>query len=92
MKENQKVSAILFFTMLFTILFYQQYAGINVLLFESVYLLFIVRFARPALKSPLAWLFFGGTFITAVFTVITNSVFVMLFNFISLMMLSGILI
>lgn len=92
MKENQKVSAILFFTALFTILFYQQSAGINVLIFESVYLLFIAHFARHALKTPLAWLFFGGTFITAVFTVITNTFFVVLFNFISLMMLSGILI
>jgi Domain of unknown function (DUF4173) len=92
MNDKQKVSAILFFTALFTIVFYQQSAGINVLIFESIYLLFVATFARQALKRPLAWLFFGGTLLTAVFTVVTNSVFVILFNFISLMMLSGILI
>ena len=57
-----------------------------------LYLLFIAKFARQALKSPLAWIFFGGTLLTAVFTVITNSVFVILFNGISLLLLTGVLI
>lgn len=92
MPNKHKIAAIGFFTTIFTILFYQQSAGINMLIFELLYLLFILRFARQSIQSPLAWIFFGGTILTAVFTVITNSVFVILFNCISLLLLTGVLI
>ena len=92
MKDKQKVTAVLVFTMLFTVLFYQQSIGLNLLIYETCYLGLIAFFAGKSIRSSLAITLFAGTLLTAVFTVITNSVFVIMMNVVSVMLLSGILI
>jgi hypothetical protein len=92
MKNNHKVSIVLLFTALYTILFYQQTTGINLLIFELVYLIFAYRSTPGLLKNTLSLVITFGTLLTAIFTVIVNSSFVIMYNFISMFLLSGILI
>jgi hypothetical protein len=84
--------AVAAFAVIFTALFYRQTAGLNVLLFELLLILFVLLIQKPTLQSTLASFALAATFLTAFAFVIQFTVFALLINIISFFLLTGVLI
>ncbi|MEI7664174.1 MAG: DUF4153 domain-containing protein, partial [Bacteroidota bacterium] len=78
-----------FIALMFTLLFYHQSIGLNLLIFEFV-LLSLIWYFTPVKKITLnGWLLTSGVVVTAIFTLVHASAFVIIMNVISLLFWTG---
>ncbi len=75
--------------LMFTVLFYHQSIGLNLLIFESVLLSLIWYFTPVKKITGSGWLLTAGVLVTAIFTLVHASAFVIAMNVISLLLWSG---
>lgn len=73
----------------FTLLFYRQSVGLNLLLFQGIALALHYTFSPPRLKNKLHLLFLAGTLLSAVMVVVYNSTISIVTNYASFIMLMG---
>src|SRR5690554_7474270 len=92
MKSNQhQLAAVLLTAIVFTLLFYHQSIGINLLIFE-VFILGILHFFRRFTFNRESLIVLSCTVITGLLVVVHNSQFVIFTNFLSLFLLTGVLL
>ncbi len=92
MKVNQhQLAAVLLTAIVFTLLFYNQTIGINLLIFE-VFILGILHFFRRFTFNRESLIVLSCTVITGLLVVVHNSQFVIFTNFLSLFLLTGVLL
>jgi len=92
MKTKTSIISVIASAILFTLLFYKHPVGLNLLLFELVYLTWVVAVSRLNLRNKNMATAFAGLILTAVFTVFTYSTFVYVINILTLMIFTGMLI
>jgi hypothetical protein len=76
----------------FTLLFYHQSIGLNLILFEIILVFFIARYTPVSISGVHGWVLTAGIAVTAVFTLIHASVFVIAMNVIALFLFTGLLL
>lgn len=79
------------FAILFSILFYKQALGLNLLIFEVSFVIFLFLTKQVKLSSKLQMVCCTGFIVTAVFTVLTHSTFSYIIHFMTLLVCVGIL-
>ena len=77
MQNKHKPYLVLFNTFLFTLLFYHQQFGLNLLIFEIVAIGMIWLIDKPQFRSVNSLTVLGGTLLTALLTVLINTTFVL---------------
>jgi len=77
---------------LFTALFHHQSLGLNLFLFESLFMIWIMVSGQFRWKGFLPVILGSGLLLSAIFTLITHSVFVYILNIGSLFLFTGLLI
>ncbi len=86
-----RISAVIGFAIFFTVLFYKQSLGLNLLLFEAAVIGMLFLFKRLTIDKEVL-LVLGGTVVTAALVVIHNSVLSIFVNLVSLFLLIGTLL
>ena len=76
---------------LFSILFYKQALGLNLLIFETFFVIFLFLTKQIKFSSKIQMICSTGFLLTAVFTVLTHSTLSYIIHFISLLVYVGIL-
>ena len=76
---------------LFSILFYKQALGLNLLIFETFFVIFLFITKQLKFSSKLQIICITGFLLTAAFTVLTHSTFSYIIHFITLLVFVGIL-
>tara|TARA_R110002020_G_scaffold38402_2_gene115485 strand:+ start:4607 stop:6112 length:1506 start_codon:yes stop_codon:yes gene_type:complete len=76
---------------LFSILFYKQALGLNLLIFETFFVIFLFITKQLKFSSKLQIICTSGFLLTAAFTVLTHSTFSYIIHFITLLVFVGIL-
>ncbi len=76
---------------LFSFLFYKQALGLNLLIFEASFVIFLFLTKQVKFSSKIQIVCSVGFLLTAIFTVITHSTFSYIIHFISLLVYVGIL-
>ena len=89
MQRIQESWIILAFAALFTFLFYHEEPGINLFIFESLFIVLLAVRKQLNIKSVLQLTLFLGLILTLLATVITHSVFSYFMNFIALFLFVG---
>lgn len=92
MKSKLKYLNILVGAVLITSLFYKQTLGLNLLIFEFIFLIFLLVTKQLKLSSKYMIMGTVGLIISSLATVLTHSVFSITFNFIALMVFTGLLV
>jgi len=77
---------------LFTILFYKQATGLNLIFFELIYLAWLLLKRQVDFSNPNMIITFAGLCITLVFTILTHSVFGYITHYLALFVFTGMLI
>ncbi len=92
MKTSQhQFAAVLLSALVFTLLFYKQTIGINLLIFE-MFILAVLHFFRRFIFNRESLIALSCTVITGFLVVVHNSQFVIFTNFLSLFTLTGVLL
>lgn len=91
MQRLKIVFLIILSGILFTAVFYHQYLGLNLLIFEAFLLSSLVIIKKTRLKEKLELITFSGTILTAILVVIHNSALAITVNIISIFLFSGII-
>lgn len=92
MKATYQIPAAILLSIIFTILFYHESVGINLLIFEFSIFAYLIFIERIRLSSRYILLSFFATFISAIAFVINFTAFALLFNLTSFFVFSGVLI
>lgn len=92
MPKNNSTSIVAISALLITILFHKQSLGLNLLIYETGLMLWLVISKQMTFKTLNSATLSLGLMITAIFTVITHSVFSYLVNFLVLFLFIGLLI
>lgn len=92
MKKSRFLLATLAFTVLFTFIFHQESAGLNVLIFNIVLILFLLISRRISFKGLLPIIAIASTLFTSIAIALFASDFAIAMNIISLILLSGIVV
>lgn len=91
MKFNKTVLVVFLSAFLLTGLFYKQYFGLNVLLFDVLFLIWLIGSKQLSWKNRNEIIASSGFFLTAMFTVITHSTFSYLMHFFAIALFIGVL-
>jgi len=91
MKFNKTVLVVFLSAFLLTGLFYKQYFGLNILLFDVLFLLWLIGSKQLSWKNKNVIIASSGFFLTALFTVITHSTFSYLMHFLAITVFIGVL-
>ena len=91
MKFNKTVLVVFLSAFLLTGLFYKQYFGLNVLLFDVLFLFWLIATKQLSWKHPNEIIASSGFFLTALFTVLTHSTFSYLIHFLAISVFIGVL-
>jgi hypothetical protein len=91
MKKRFKVLTAVTGAAVFTALFYKQSLGLNLLIFDSLLMAWLWGTGKVSLKNKLQLIVLVGFLLTAIFTVVTNSVFVYAIHWLCMLTLSGII-
>lgn len=89
MKGKNEVSTIIISTLLFTFLFYKKSLGLNLVLFECLFFIFLVATRQIQFKTNIQILGILGVCLTSIFTIITYSTFIYVIHFIVLFIFIG---
>ncbi|HPT14250.1 MAG TPA: hypothetical protein PK796_05625, partial [Bacteroidales bacterium] len=92
MKPNSGALPVTIGAIIFTILFYNQATGLNLLFFELIYLAWLLIRRQVDFSNPYLIITFAGLGITLVFTIITHSVFGYIIHYLALFVFTGMLI
>jgi len=91
MKFNKTVLVVFLSAFLLTGLFYKQYFGLNVLLFDVLFLFWLIGTKQVSWKHQNEIIASSGFFLTALFTVLTHSTFSYFMHFLAISMFIGVL-
>lgn len=91
MKFNKTLLVIFLSAFLLTGLFYKQYFGLNVLLFDVLFLFWVIATKQLSWKHQNVIIASSGFFLTALFTVLTHSTFSYLMHFLAISVFIGVL-
>jgi len=91
MKGKKELLTIIVSALLITFLFYKKSLGINLFLFEMVFIGFLVITKQLILKSKNQKISLVGFLLTSLFTIITHSSFSYFIHFITLIIFIGVL-
>ena len=86
-----KILSVIASAFLFTVLLYKQHIGVNLFLFELV-ILGLLGIGNRLTKDKAVLLTVGGTLLTGLMIVIHNSLLAIMVNFMSLMLMTGVLL
>lgn len=89
MKKSFTVGYSVVCAIIFTLLFYRQAVGLNLLIFEGITLALYYTLSPPRLKNKLHLVFLLGTLVSAVMVVVYNSTIAIAVNYVSFLMLIG---
>jgi len=92
MKSRSGIISVILSAILFTILFYKQPQGLNLLIFEFLYLAWLILAKQVIFNNRYMVTALAGFLVTAFFTVFTYSVFTYIMNYLALIILVGMLI
>jgi len=92
MKSKTGIIAVNFSAILFTLLFYKQATGVNLLIFEILYFCWLAVSRQVDFRNRNMLVFGSLLLLTALFTVITHSVFSYVIHYLALLVFVGILI
>jgi hypothetical protein len=94
MKAKSGIISVFLSAVLFTVLFYKQALGLNLLIFELLYLTWLLLARQLSFRKNTQNMntALAGMLATAVFSVFTYSVFVYIMNFLALLVFVGMLI
>ena len=91
MKFNKTVLVVFLSAFLLTGLFYKQYFGLNVLLFDVLFLFWLITTKQLLWKNRNEIIASSGFFLTALFTVLTHSTFSYFMHFMAISVFIGVL-
>ncbi|PHS67279.1 MAG: hypothetical protein COB12_03780 [Flavobacterium sp.] len=91
MKGRKELLTIIVSTLLITFLFYKKSLGLNLFLFEMVFIGFLVIIKQLIIKSKNQKISFVGFLLTSLFTIITHSTFSYFIHFVALIIFIGVL-
>jgi len=91
MQRLKIVLLVIFSGILFTAVFYKQYLGLNLLIFELFLMSALVITKKAKLKGKLELITFSGTILTALLVVIHNSALSITVNIVSALLFAGII-
>lgn len=92
MKKRLEILSVLCCAIIITVLFHKQSIGINLFILETILVLWLVFTKQIKFAHRNQIICSAGLFITSIFTVITNSNFAIIINYLSLFLFIGILI
>lgn len=93
MKIFQKpVQAVLLFAAFFTLLFHKHPPGLNLLIFEFLFILQLLLSKQIRLRTTAGIISFSGFIVTGIFTFLTYSLFIYTIHFLSALIFIGMLI
>lgn len=92
MPNINKNATILFFTGLITLLFYKQPFGLNLILFEAIFLGYLFTFEKIKLNTTNSLFSFGAVLITVFFTVYHHTLISYISNFLIFLLFLGVII
>lgn len=92
MKFRKELAVVILGSLLFTFFFYEKNIGLNLLLFNTFVIGALFFLKKLQLKSSLELVLLFGTAITAILLVFYNSALAIVVNFISLFLLTGVLL
>ncbi|MBI2966434.1 MAG: DUF4173 domain-containing protein [Bacteroidetes bacterium] len=92
MKKVKKITIVFLFAIIFTLLFHRQAPGINLLIFEFLFLYRLVVTKEFPVDKKYSRLLGFGLIWTSLFTIITNSCFSFNVNLLVLFIFTGVLI
>jgi hypothetical protein len=92
MKTKSGIISVILSAILFTILFYKQPQGINLLIFELLYFIWLIIAKQITFHNRYMRTAIAGLLLTAFFTVFTYSLFTYIMNYLALVILVGMLI
>lgn len=92
MKSRSGIITVIISAVLFTILFYKQPQGLNLLIFELLYFGWLIAARQIIFRNRNMITAAAGFIVTAVFSVFTYSVFTYIMNYVALLILVGMLI
>ncbi len=92
MLKTNPLLPVIILAVLFTALFHNQPLGLNLLIFESLFMTWILISGQFRFNGVLPVILGSGVIISGIFTVVTYSIFVYFLNFISLFLFTGVLI
>lgn len=92
MQKNHSLLAAPLLAALFSFLFYKQALGLNLLIFETVTIAYLLIFKKDKIKYLNSWTIFLGTILSAVMVVVNYSTISIVINIISFFILIGTLI
>jgi hypothetical protein len=92
MKSRSGIITVILSAVLFTILFYKQPQGLNLLIFELIYFCWLIAARQISFRNRNTVTAAAGFLITAFFTVFTYSAFTYIMNYLALLILVGMLI
>jgi hypothetical protein len=91
MQIKNSLSVVFLSAVLLTFLFYKQGIGLNLLLFEVLFIGWLLFSKQLTLKSRLKKITLVGMLLTGIFTVITYSIYVYVVHFLALFLFVGVL-
>lgn len=92
MKSRAGTITVILSAVLFTVLFFKQPQGLNLLIFELLYFIWLIAARQISYRNRNMITAVAGFLVTAIFTVITYSVFIYIMNYVALLILVGMLI
>ena len=92
MKSRSGIISVILSAVLFTILFYKQPQGLNLLIFELLYFAWLILAKQIIFHNRYMITAVAGFLVTAFFTVFTYSLFTYIMNYLALLILVGMLI
>lgn len=90
--NGAKLLTLLLGSVLFTFFFYKENLGLNLLLADVIVIVWLLFTRQLRLNSVISIVAFAAFLLTALFTIITHSVFVYIMHFISIFIFTGALI
>jgi hypothetical protein len=92
MKKNYNLLAVFILAVIFTVLFYKKGIGLNIFIFESVLILWLLITKQICIHYKNIFLYGSGLIITSLFTFLTFSLYSFIINFLVLFVFVGVLI
>ncbi len=92
MNRRSSLWPVLVLALIFTLLFYRQSLGLNLLIFETLVVLWLMKIFHFRWNGQLPVILGSGLLLSGIFTILTHSVFVYILNLLSFFLFTGILI
>ncbi|MFN8368774.1 MAG: DUF4153 domain-containing protein [Candidatus Kapaibacterium sp.] len=92
MQQSFRIVGVIVCAFVVTLLFHNQFIGLNLLLFEVIVIPWVVFTSNISFNRTSVIVSVSAVSLTAVFTVITNTAFTLFMNFVSVLVLLGVLI